>query len=89
MNNLLRPSLYNSKHSIFPVKSGNKKIKYDVVGPICETSDIFRKSYLLSKQEKNDLIIICSVGAYGSSMSSDYNLRGLANEVLVDGNKIL
>ena len=89
MNNLLRPSLYNSKHSIFPVKSGKKKIEYDIVGPICETSDIFRKSYLLSKQEKNNLIIICSVGAYGSSMSSDYNLRGLANEILVDGNKIL
>ena len=89
MNNLLRPSLYSSKHSIFPVKFGNKKIKYDVVGPICETSDIFRKSYLLSKQEKNDLIIICSVGAYGSSMSSDYNLRGFAKEVLVDGNRIL
>ena len=88
MNNLLRPSLYNSKHSIFPVKSSNKKTKYDVVGPICETSDIFRKSYALSKQEKNDLIIICSVGAYGSSMSSDYNLRGFANEVLIDGNKI-
>ena len=88
MNNLLRPSLYNSKHSIFPVKLGNKKTKYDVVGPICETSDIFRKSYLLSKQEKNDLIIICSVGAYGSSMSSDYNLRGFAKEVLIDGNKI-
>jgi diaminopimelate decarboxylase len=88
MNNLLRPSLYSSKHSIFPVKSGNKKIKYDVVGPICETSDIFRKSYLLSKQEKNDLIIICSVGAYGSSMASDYNLRGFAKEVLVEGNKV-
>ncbi len=89
MNNLLRPSLYNSKHSIFPVKSGKKKIKYDVVGPICETSDIFRKSYFLSEQEKNDLIIICSVGAYGSSMSSDYNLRGFANEILIDGKNIL
>ena len=89
MNNLLRPSLYSSRHSIFPVKFGKKKIKYDVVGPICETSDIFRKSYLLSKQEKNDLIVICSVGAYGSSMSSDYNLRGFAKEVLVDGNRIL
>jgi len=88
MNNLIRPSLYNSKHSIFPVKLGNKKTRYDVVGPICETSDIFRKSYLLFKQEKNDFIIICSVGAYGSSMSSDYNLRGLAKEVLIDGNKI-
>ena len=89
MNNLLRPSLYNSKHSIFPVKTGNRKIKYDVVGPICETSDIFRKSYSLSKQKKDDFIIICSVGAYGSSMSSDYNLRGSANEVLIDGYKIL
>ena len=89
MNNLLRPSLYSSKHSIFPVNSGNTKIKYDVVGPICETSDIFRKSYLLSKQERNDFIIICSVGAYGSSMSSDYNLRGFAKEILVEGNKIL
>ena len=89
MNNLLRPSLYSSKHSIFPVNYGNTKIKYDVVGPICETSDIFRKSYLLSKQERNDFIIICSVGAYGSSMSSDYNLRGFAKEILVEGNKIL
>ena len=52
MNNLLRPSLYNSKHSIFPVKSSNKKIKYDVVGPICETSDIFRKIiYFLNKRK--------------------------------------
>ncbi len=89
MNNLLRPSLYNSQHSIFPVRSGNRTMKYDVVGPICETSDIFRRSYILSKQEKNDFIIICSVGAYGSSMSSDYNLRGFAKEVLIDGNKII
>ena len=89
MNNLLRPSLYSSKHSIFPVKSGNKKIKYDIVGPICETSDVFRQNYFLSKQKRNDFIIICSVGAYGSSMSSDYNLRGFAKEILVEGNKIL
>ncbi len=89
MNNLLRPSLYNANHEIFPVKIYGKKKKYEVVGPICETSDVFRKDYSLSEVKKNDIVVICSVGAYGSSMMSNYNLRGKAKEIIIDGKKVL
>ena len=92
MNNLIRPSLYNSIHQIIPV---NKQIKggmdkFDIVGPICETSDIFVKDLKIpNKIKKNDLVIICSTGAYGSCMSSNYNLRGEAKEVFVKNNKVV
>ncbi len=89
MNNLIRPSLYDSYHEIFPVKRNRKKKeKFDIVGPICESSDIFGKGRIIQPLESDELIVICSVGAYGSCMSSDYNLRLPAKEVLVDGKKI-
>ncbi len=88
MNNLIRPSLYNAVHQIFPIKKSDIKKKYEVVGPICESSDIFKKDFESSKVNKDDFLIICSVGAYGSSMASNYNLRNIADEFIVDGKKI-
>ena len=92
MNNLIRPSLYNSIHKIIPVKKSIKFgfDKFDVVGPICETSDIFVKNFKISEKiKKNDLLIICTTGAYGSCMSSNYNLRGEAKEIFVKKNKVV
>ena len=77
MNNLIRPALYNSKHMILNLSSDSSdKESYDVVGPICESSDVFRENCFLPKSSRNDIIAICSTGAYGDSMSSNYNLRG-------------
>ena len=86
MNDLLRPSMYDSYHEIFPVRLQTSLIesKYDVVGPICESGDNFGKNRKLQKLKKNDLIILSSVGAYGSSMSSYYNCRSPANEIIVN-----
>ncbi len=86
MNDLLRPALYNAYHSIIPVKENKDKLNimhYDIVGPICETGDLFAKNLSLSKLKSNDLLALCSVGAYGSVMSSQYNGRQLIPEVLV------
>ena len=88
MNNLIRPSLYNTSHKILP-SIIIKKNEYEVVGPICESSDIFAKNLKISTLKKNSFIVICSAGAYGSSMASDYNLRQKANEVMINGNKII
>tara|TARA_Y100000991_G_C21950307_1_gene339457 strand:- start:147 stop:1370 length:1224 start_codon:yes stop_codon:yes gene_type:complete len=87
MNNFIRPSLYNSNHAIFPVKKNKRKKKYDVVGPICESSDVFKKNFSISELKQNDLVIISSTGAYGSCMASNYNLREEAKEVLIEGKK--
>ena len=88
MNNFLRPSLYNSDHEILPVKDSQQKKKYEVVGPICESSDVFKKNFSISELKQDDLVIILSTGAYGSCMASSYNLRNEAKEVLIEGNKI-
>ncbi|MBU2499626.1 MAG: diaminopimelate decarboxylase, partial [Proteobacteria bacterium] len=88
MNDLIRPSLYGSFHRIQPVKlSGRKKIKADVVGPICESSDFFAKDRDLEAFESGDLMAIMSAGAYGFTMSSNYNSRPRAAEVMVKGNR--
>ena len=86
MNDLIRPSLYDSWHEIKCVIQ-NPNIKesiYDVVGPICETGDFIGKNRSLSLSE-GDLLAIFSAGAYGFSMSSNYNSRPRAVEILVDG----
>ena len=86
MNDLIRPSLYDSWHEIKCVIQ-NPNIKesiYDVVGPICETGDFIGKNRSLSLSE-GDLLAIFSAGAYGFSMSSNYNSRPRAAEILVDG----
>lgn len=87
MNDLIRPSLYHSFHKIDEVKrSGREKLKVDIVGPICESSDFLAKDRLLTKVEQNELLAVHSAGAYGFSMSSQYNSRPRAAEVLVEGN---
>ena len=85
MNTFLRPALYNSFHNIIPAINKNNKDNYCVVGPICESSDIFVKNIILPKQNINDILIIEDVGAYGSVMSSNYNSKILPAEIMVDG----
>ena len=90
MNDLLRPSLYDAYHKIEEVnKTSVERKKYNVVGPICETGDILAKDVELPPLVKNDLLIIHSVGAYGYVMSSNYNTRPKAPEVLIEDEKII
>jgi diaminopimelate decarboxylase len=89
MNDLLRPALYDSYHEIVAVKNaaGAELSPVDVVGPVCESSDIFAKDRLLPRLESGDLLAFLSAGAYGSAMASTYNSRPLIPEVLVDGSR--
>ena len=85
MSDLIRPALYGAYHRIEPVvSSGRRPIAYDVVGPICESSDIFGQDRLLPPPSVGDLLAILDTGAYGAVMSSTYNRRPLAPEVLVE-----
>ena len=84
MNDLLRPALYDAHHDIWPVdKNDNLTSNVNVVGPICETGDFLAKDINIAASE-NDLLAVRTVGAYGSVMSSNYNSRPRAAEVLVD-----
>ena len=85
MNDLARPSLYNAYHHIDNViqKEEKKPKRYDIVGPICETGDFLGKDRNLSVNE-GDVLAIHSVGAYGMTMSSNYNSRRRASEILID-----
>jgi diaminopimelate decarboxylase len=88
MNDLIRPALYDSHHEIVPVREprpGAARIKYDVVGPVCETSDLFAGGRALPELKSGDLVAIQSAGAYGAVMASSYNARPPAPEVLVKG----
>ncbi len=86
MNDLLRPSLYQAHHEIWPVHRsvGAPQIAVDVVGPVCETADAFARNRLLQNVESGDLLAIMSAGAYGFVMASTYNSRLRPAEVLVD-----
>jgi diaminopimelate decarboxylase len=85
MNDLLRPSLYGAWQEIIPIIPRQQpKKEYDVVGPVCETGDFLGKQRPLAV-EQGDLLAVRSAGAYGFSMSSNYNSRPRAAEVLVDG----
>lgn len=88
MSELIRPALYGSFHRIVPVlpRRGDETT-WDVVGPICESSDVFARDRLLPPLEVNDLVAILDAGAYGSVMASNYNRHLLAAEVLVDEGK--
>jgi diaminopimelate decarboxylase len=88
MNDLIRPAFYDSYHEIVPLaKKGGAMISSDVVGGICESGDYFCKDRPLPKVGEGDFLALLSAGAYGSVMSSNYNARPLATEVLVNGKK--
>lgn len=101
MNDLIRPPLYDAFHFIWPAKVDKKFVPdrrdkdlkltgtevVDVVGPICEGADFFAKDRRLPPVKRGDVLSIFTAGAYGFSMASNYNARGRAAEVLVDGDK--
>ena len=87
MNDLLRPALYNAHHDVWPLVESNKKTpEVNLVGPICETGDFLAKNINISASQ-DDLLAVKTVGAYGFVMSSNYNSRPRAAEVLVDNKK--
>ena len=87
MNDLMRPSLYEAFHEIINLSpSDSEKKNYDIVGPVCETGDFLGKDRLISAEE-NNILAVLDVGAYGMSMSSNYNSRPKAAEILVDDDK--
>ena len=89
MNDLIRPALYQAYHEIVPVALA-KKAEWrvvDVVGPVCETGDFFARDREMETVEAGDLLAVLDAGAYGMSLASNYNSRGRAAEVLVDGGK--
>ncbi|MHB1665709.1 MAG: diaminopimelate decarboxylase [bacterium] len=88
MNDLIRPALYEAYHEIIPViKKTGPRVKADVVGPICESADFLGKERTFHSIDEGDFLAVLSAGAYGFSMSSNYNSRPRAAEILVDGDK--
>ena len=85
MNDLIRPALYGAKHVIRNLSSySEQKVKYDVVGPVCESSDTWGKGILLPDTKRGDFMAMCSAGAYGQTMAMRYNLRKIASDVYSD-----
>jgi len=88
MNDLVRPSLYGSYHSIQPFERRQRESRVvDVVGPICESSDFIARDRVLPEMRPGEFMAVMSAGAYGFSMSSNYNMRGRAAEALVNGSR--
>jgi diaminopimelate decarboxylase len=88
MNDLMRPALYDAWHDILPVRERQEeKRSYSIVGPVCESGDFLGHDRALALAA-DDLLAICSTGAYGMSMSSNYNTRPRAAEVMIDGDQI-
>lgn len=86
MNDLIRPALYGAHHEIRPlVRKGGKLKRVDIVGPICESADFLAKDRLLEELHPGDFIAVMSAGAYGFTMSSNYNSRPRPPEILVNG----
>ena len=90
MNDLMRPALYGAEHQIIPENKKNvfTKKTYEFVGPICESTDRFLTAKKFQKLNEKDLVIISDVGAYGMSLSSNYNVRLKPAEILIKGYKI-
>ena len=88
MNDLIRPSLYQAWHEVMPVDKSSSvaPLEWDIVGPICESGDFLAKQRTLALAQ-DDLVAVLSIGAYGSVLASNYNTRGRAPEVLVDGSE--
>ncbi len=87
MNDLVRPTLYQAYHKIEVLNDNKELSKADVVGPICESGDYFAKDRELPQTAHNDLLVIKSAGAYGFTMSSNYNTRGRVAEIAIEGNE--
>ncbi|MDP9128691.1 MAG: diaminopimelate decarboxylase [Pseudomonadota bacterium] len=88
MNDLIRPAMYGARHSILPLRENADRMEVslaDVVGPVCETSDLFGEDYSLPGVSAGDCLAILQAGAYGSAMSSTYNGRPLLPEIMVAG----
>jgi len=90
MNDLIRPALYDASHDIMPVSENFEtcKLPTEIVGPICESSDSFLKVEQFPDVKEAEFLAIMNVGAYGASMSSNYNIRPLAAELMVDSDKV-
>jgi len=90
MNDLMRPALYGADHRTLPVIKTNQTSKkvYEFVGPICESTDKFTTLKKFQKLKEKDLVVMCDVGAYGMSLSSNYNVRPKPTEILIKGSKI-
>ena len=89
MNDFIRPAFYDAFHEILPANRLNRaSIKQDIVGPICESGDFFARDRALPQFAPGELLVITEAGAYGFSMSSNYNGRPRAAEVLVDQNRL-
>ena len=89
MNDFMRPALYGAEHEIIPLKKskGITKNAFEFVGPICESSDKFSSKKTFSKIKEGDCVAIANVGAYGMSLSSNYNTRPTIAEIMVNGSK--
>ena len=90
MNDLMRPALYGANHKTLPSIKNNQisKRTYEFVGPICESTDKFTSLKNFQKLKEKDIIMMCDVGAYGMSLSSNYNVRPKPAELLIEGSKI-
>ena len=90
MNDLIRPALYGATHRTLPAIKANQMSKktYEFVGPICESTDKFITLKKFQKLKEKDLVVMCDVGAYGMSLSSNYNVRPKPAEILIKGSKI-
>ena len=84
MNDLIRPALYGAHHKVQNLSSQGAETLYDVVGPVCESSDIWGVDIPLPETRRGDLIAIRSAGAYGQVMAMDYNRRPRAKAVYSD-----
>lgn len=84
MNDLMRPCLYQAKHQLLSFKQTDNHKKYDIVGPICESSDSFLTNYEMSEVKEDDLLVIADTGAYGKSLSNTYNMRTLIQEFFLE-----
>jgi diaminopimelate decarboxylase len=90
MNDLVRPAMYDAWHGVVPLAAADAAgpvAPADIVGPVCETGDTFARNRLLPMLQRNARVAILDAGAYGSVMSSTYNARPLAAEVMVDGDR--
>ena len=89
MNDMMRPALYGAHHEIVPLKKNKQQIigSVEFVGPICESSDKFLTKKNFSKIKEGDFVAITNVGAYGMSLTSNYNTRPIVAEIMVSGSK--